>query len=96
MVEVPVRVHLGEARHAYAGAHLAVPGGRLRALVTAGVPLYFIDGPCVAAHGAVGARFDVTSRLAVTLEAGVEYFFDVPDGYETLVFVPSLGARFLL
>jgi hypothetical protein len=96
LFEVSAAGLIGQHPGAYLGTHLSWPDGRFRVLVTAGAPVYFIEGPRFAAHGALGVRWDVTPQVAVTLEGGAEYFFDVPENFDTLVIVPSVGLRWLV
>ena len=96
LFEVSAAGLVGQHPGAYLGTHLSWPDGRFRVLVTAGAPVYFIEGPRFAAHGALGVRWDVTPQVAVTLEGGAEYFFDMPEDFDTLVIVPSVGLRWLL
>ena len=93
MINVQATALLGPQSGAYAGASFAVLRGRVRPLISAGLPIVFSDGARLAARGAVGVELAINRHFALVAEAGVERFLNPEDDVENAtVFVPSIGA----
>jgi hypothetical protein len=76
----------------YVGATYTFLDGKLRPLVSAGVPILITNGARISVRGAAGVELVVNRHVAFSLEVGVERFVNPEDDImnETL-FVPSLG-----
>ncbi len=76
----------------YVGGTFTFLQGKVRPLVSAGVPVLFTNGAKVSLRGAAGVEIVLNRHLAFTLEAGIERFLNAEDDImnETL-FVPALG-----
>lgn len=76
----------------YAGATYTFLDGRLRPLISAGVPILIANGARFSLRGAAGVELVLNRHLAFSVEVGVERFLNAEDDImnETL-FVPSLG-----
>jgi hypothetical protein len=83
---------LGPAYGGYAGASFAVLDGRLRPLVSAGIPIFVSSGARIAVRGAGGVELAVNRHLAVIAELGVEYFFNPEADVKRTLFIPAIGA----
>ena len=92
-VEVSASALLGPTYGFYAGAALSMPGGPLRLLVAAGVPVYVHDGLRPGVHGALGLSWDAGGRLGLFVLVGVEHFPTAEEGYEKTLLVPSAGVQ---
>ncbi|MEZ4403628.1 MAG: hypothetical protein R3B06_26625 [Kofleriaceae bacterium] len=84
---------VGPTFGAYAGARLAVGHGRFRPLVSAGLPLFFDDGPRLSARGAGGLEYRVTPRLRMSVELGVEYQIMRAADIERWLLAPAVAAE---
>lgn len=94
-LDVEAAALLGAHFGAWVGASLYLGGGEWKPLLTAGVPVYFLDEKTLfAAHGAVGVEWNANTHLAVTLAAGVQYYVDPPMGIVNAAFVPSLAVSY--
>ena len=76
----------------YVGGTFAFLTGKLRPLVSVGVPLLIANGARVSLRGGAGVELVLNRHLAFTVEVGVERVLNPEDDImnETL-FVPSLG-----
>ena len=88
-VDLEASALIGSNIAAYAGGRLFITTDRVRFSVSGGVPVFFIDGakPGVRGGGAIGAL--ITNRIGVTLDLGIEHYFDIGELDSTLV-VPRL------
>ena len=78
-------------------ATLAFGRGAWRPIARAGVPLLWLDGTAaIGAEAAAGIRWQPTRRAALFATAGALWLANAPSGYESLVWVPSLGAQLSL
>jgi hypothetical protein len=95
--EVVSRLHvqaaalLGPTSGGYVGASFDILRGKLRPVVTLGVPLLFSDGARVAVRGAAGVELEINNQLAVFAEAGVEYFLNPEQSSIRTLFIPAIG-----
>jgi hypothetical protein len=80
---------------AWAGATAYLGGGPWKPLITAGVPVYFLDEKTlIGVHGAVGVEWNLNGNLGMVLAAGVQYYVDPPMGVVDVAFVPSLAVNY--
>ncbi|HEY4177632.1 MAG TPA: hypothetical protein VGM90_12390 [Kofleriaceae bacterium] len=84
---------IGPHSGAYAGVTFAFLPGKVRPMISAGMPIIFADGARVSARGAAGVELAVNKHLALIAEVGVERFLNAADNIEhKTVFIPSIGA----
>jgi hypothetical protein len=83
---------LGPSYGGYAGASFAVLDGKLRPLVSAGIPIFASGGARVALRGAGGVELAVNRHLAVIAELGIEYLFNPEADVKRTLFIPAIGA----
>jgi hypothetical protein len=78
----------------YAGASFALIGGKLRPILSAGLPVFFSGGARFSVRGAGGLELDVNRHLALIAELGVEHLFNPEPGVNParLIFIPAIGA----
>lgn len=83
---------IGNYFGAYAGGSFAFLPGKLRPIVSAGLPIVFANGARLAVRGAAGVEVVLNKHLSFVGEVGVERILNPEDDImnETL-FVPSLG-----
>ncbi len=92
--ELELDAMLGTQLGGYLGASLYLGNGTWRPMISAGAPLLVLDGAATpGAHGAAGLRWDPIPRFALFVTAGAFWFPSVPAGYQSLVWVPSLGTQ---
>jgi hypothetical protein len=85
---------VGNTMGVYAGGTFYITKGSFRPFVAAGVPVYFAEpGTMVGIHGAAGIQYDIGRRAGLLLGLGVELFPGPPEGFASVVFVPSLGLQ---
>lgn len=76
----------------YVGGTFTFLPGRLRPLVSAGVPVVFADGPRFSLRGAAGVELVLNRHVAFVVEVGIERFLNTEDDImNKTLFVPSLG-----
>ncbi|MFN0247558.1 MAG: hypothetical protein ACKV2T_11780 [Kofleriaceae bacterium] len=76
----------------YVGATYTFLDGKLRPLVSAGVPILITNGARISVRGAAGLELVVNRHVAFALEVGVERFVNPEDDImNKTLFVPSLG-----
>jgi hypothetical protein len=76
----------------YVGATFTFLPGKLRPLVSAGVPIIVTNGAHLSLRGAAGVELVLNKHLAFVLEVGVERFVNAEDDImNKTLFVPSLG-----
>ncbi len=99
-VQVRAAGILGANFGGFVGGSFAVLTGSLRPTVSAGLPIFFNDGPRVGIRGAAGLEFVATRNFAVILELGVEYTLNPQEQVEfsgmlrsinSTAFIPALG-----
>ena len=84
---------LGPSYGGYLGATLALVGGKLRPIVSAGVPMFMSNGARFGVRGAGGVDFAVTRHIALIVELGVERMLNAEsDVQHTTMLIPALGA----
>ena len=85
---------LGPDVGGYAGASFAIVGGKLRPILSAGMPVFMSGGARFSIRGAGGLELDINRHLALIAELGVEHVFN--PGLEVrptqLILIPALGA----
>lgn len=91
-LEVHAAALLGPSSGAYAGASFAILRGKLRPIVSAGLPIFFSEGARVALRGAGGVELVLSRHLAVIAELGVEYAFNPETDVDHTQLVPAIGA----
>ncbi len=84
----------------FVGGSYAFLTGRLRPIVSAGVPIFYNDGARVGARAAAGLEIVANRHFGVMIEAGVEYNFNPQSRVEfggmlravsSTAFIPALG-----
>lgn len=93
VVEASVGAMLGRHSGAYAGATLFASEGAWKPLAIIGMPVFFIDGPRLGVHGALGLEWDPEPELGVLAAGGIEYHPKLPAGFDPLAPVVSLGVQ---
>ena len=84
---------LGPSYGGYLGATFALIGGKLRPIVSAGVPMFMSNGARFGLRGAGGVDFAVTRHIALIVELGVERMLNAEsDVQHTTMLIPALGA----
>jgi hypothetical protein len=75
----------------YGGASFTLGDGTLRPRVTAGIPIFFDDGPRAFARAAVGVEAVANPHLSFVFDLGGELALNAQMDVRTFAFVPSLG-----
>lgn len=84
----------------FVGASFAFLTGTLRPTLTAGIPIFFNDGPRIGIRGAAGIEIVANRHFAVIVELGVEHQFNPQEEVEfsgmlrsinSTSFIPALG-----
>jgi hypothetical protein len=84
---------LGPSYGGYLGATFALVGGKLRPIVSAGVPMFMSNGARFGVRGAGGVDFAVTRHIALIVELGVERMLNAEsDVQHTTMLIPAVGA----
>jgi hypothetical protein len=84
---------LGPSYGGYLGATFALVGGKLRPIVSAGVPMFMSNGARFGMRGAGGVDFAVTRHIALIVELGVERMLNAEsDVQHTTMLIPAVGA----
>jgi hypothetical protein len=83
---------IGTSSGGYAGVTFAVLGGRIRPLVSVGVPVFVSDGPRVALRGAGGLELALHRKLSLVAEVGVEHVVNPEEGITPTALIPAIGA----
>jgi transcriptional regulator with XRE-family HTH domain len=91
-LEAQAAAILGPSYGGYAGASFAILGGRLRPIVSAGLPIFISGGARVALRGAGGVELEVNRHLALIAELGVEYLVNPEADVKHTLFIPAIGA----
>jgi hypothetical protein len=91
-VQVRAAALLGPAPGAYLGGSFAILTGRVRPFVSAGMPMFFSDGPRFALRGAGGVELALSTRIGLLAELGVEHVFNPEDSVTPTLFIPAVGA----
>lgn len=76
-----------------AGGALFLASGAWRPMVVAGIPVFFVDGTHVGVHGGAGVQWQPNRRFGAFVELAVEHFFSAPAGFDSTLFVPSIGVQ---
>lgn len=82
---------VGPTFGAYLGTSVAVLTGKVRPLVSLGVPVFFSNGARVAVRAAVGVYLRLGNHLSLFAEAGAEYQFNPEADITKTTFIPALG-----
>lgn len=92
-LEAQAAAILGPSYGGYLGATFAVLGGKLRPIVSAGVPMFMSNGARFGVRGAGGIDFAVTRHLALIVELGVEHMLNAEsDVQHRTLLIPAVGA----
>jgi hypothetical protein len=84
---------LGPSYGAYLGATFALLGGRLRPIVSGGVPVFMSHGARFGVRGAGGFDLAVNRRLALVVELGVEHMLNAESDVQSrTLLIPAVGA----
>jgi hypothetical protein len=84
---------IGPSYGGYLGAAVALRQGRLRPVVSAGVPMFMSNGARVGIRGAGGFDLAVSRHLSVVVELGVERMLNAePDVQHRTLLIPAVGA----
>lgn len=75
------------------GATLFFLDGALKPMVSVGVPIFFVDGARPGMRGSAGLQWDPSRWFGMFAQLGVSYFPGVPEGYESVVVLPSVGIQ---
>lgn len=93
-LEVQAAALLGPRKGGYAGASFAIVTGKLRPVVSAGVPVFSAGGARYAVRGAGGVEIEVGRHLTLIAEIGVEHLVNPgPElAAQQLLVIPAIGA----
>jgi hypothetical protein len=91
-IQAQAAVLIGPAPGAYAGGSFAILTGRVRPIISAGVPVFISDGPRVGLRGAGGVELTLTRHIALIAELGVEHVFNAEASVTPTLFIPAVGA----
>jgi hypothetical protein len=93
-LQAQAAVIIGPSRGAYAGASFALTVGRLRPILSAGLPVFVSSGARFSIRGAGGLELDLGRHLALIAELGIEHLFNPESELDAnpLIFVPAIGA----
>jgi hypothetical protein len=84
---------VGPSYGGYLGAAFALRGGKLRPVISAGVPMFMSNGARVGIRGAGGFDLAVSRHLAVMVELGVEHMLNAEsDVQHRTLLIPAVGA----
>jgi len=85
---------LGSHVGGYGGASLAIVPGKLRPILSAGVPILWSNGARYAVRGAGGVEIEVNRHLTLIAEIGVEHLLNPEPmlGAKPVLVVPAIGA----
>lgn len=67
--------------------------GALKPMVSVGVPIFFVDGARPGMRSSAGLQWDPSRWFGVFAQLGVAYFPSAPEGYESVVVLPSVGVQ---
>jgi hypothetical protein len=90
-VELGVAALVGKEQGAEPGGTVLLLRGTFKPIVSVGVPIFFVDGARPGVRGGAGLEWDPSRDFGVSVQAGVAVFPGAPEGYESVVFVPSVG-----
>jgi hypothetical protein len=93
-LQAQAAVIIGPSRGGYAGASFALIGGKLRPILSAGLPVFVSSGARFSVRGAGGLELDVNRHFALIAELGIEHLFNAESELDAkqLIFVPAIGA----
>jgi hypothetical protein len=57
------------------------------------VPIFVVGGVHPGVRTAMGVEWDPLPHLGVFVEAGIAAFPDPPQGFQKVIFVPSIGVE---
>jgi hypothetical protein len=85
---------LGPYYGGYAGASFAIVVGKLRPVISVGVPIFWSDGARAGVRGAGGLEIEVNRHLTLIAELGIEHMFNAERelGAKPVLVVPAIGA----
>jgi len=85
---------LGSHVGGYGGASLAIVPGKLRPILSAGVPIFWSNGARYSVRGAGGVEIEVSRHLTLIAEIGVEHLLNPEPmlGAKPVLVVPAIGA----
>lgn len=83
---------LGPAYGGYGGASFALLTGRLRPIVSAGIPVFVSSGARFGLRAAGGVQFALTRRITLVAELGVEHVLNAEASVTPTLFIPAVGA----
>jgi len=93
LADIAIGGMLGSNKGLYVGANVFLLRGALKPLLTVGAPIFFVEGARPGVHGAAGLEWDISRHVGFLVEAGVQHYPSVPDGFDKTAFVPSAGAQ---
>lgn len=91
--EVSTTALVGKNKGLEPGATVYFLKGAWKPLLAVGVPIFFIDGARPGVHAAAGVQWDPIRHFGVFAALGVAAFPSMPDGFNKVVFVPSVGVQ---
>jgi hypothetical protein len=93
-LEAQAAAVLGREYGGYAGASFALVVGKLRPIISAGVPMFWSDGARVGVRGAGGVEIEVNRHLTLIAELGIEHMFNAEAtlGAKPVLVIPAIGA----
>jgi hypothetical protein len=67
--------------------------GAVKPMITAGVPIFIVDGPRPGVRVGAGVEWDPIRYFGVFAQAAVAAFPNAPAGYDRVVFLPNAGVQ---
>lgn len=93
VLDVGVAALLARDKGVEPGATLFLLDGPLKPMVSVGVPIFFVDGARPGMRGSAGLQWDPSRWFGLFAQLGVSYFPGAPEGYESVVVLPSVGIQ---
>jgi len=81
----------GRSPGVYAEARVFFTTGTWRPIAAIGIPVFFDGGTWPGVRGAVGLHWQLSARLFLSLEAGLEHYPTVSERFESTLFAPAVG-----
>ncbi len=90
-VQLQATALIGPKFGGYVGGDLAILTGRVRPLISVGMPVFVSNGPRFAVRGAVGVELVLDRHLSVIAEVGFEHVFAPEMDVIANLVIPALG-----
>jgi len=92
-VELSASALVGRDKGVEPALTVLVLQGAVKPRLSAGVPIFFVDGPRPGARIGAGVEWDPIRYFGAFAEAAVSFFPSAPHGYDHVVFIPNAGVQ---